>query len=171
VFIWLRTLLFAITFVATVLVLVPRWILGESGRAHLATGATRLGAGLLIGAGAALMVWCWYEFATRGRGTPMPLDPPRRLVVAGPYRYVRNPMYVAALLFLLGQAALYVAPSLVWYAAGFAVVTHLFVVGYEEPALSRQFGADYEAYRAAVGRWVPRLRPYEQRPATGQARE
>jgi protein-S-isoprenylcysteine O-methyltransferase Ste14 len=164
--IWFRTLLFALTFVAAVLVYVPRWILGPEGRAQLARGPARYGATALIGAGVLLMVWCWYEFATRGRGTPMPLDPPRRLVVAGPYRHVRNPMYIAALLFLLGQAVLYGALSLVWYAAAFAVVVHLFVVGYEERALSRQFGADYAAYRAAVGRWVPRLRPYEQHPPT-----
>jgi len=160
---WIRTLVFALTFVATVLVLVPRWILGPAGRAHVVTGAPRYAAAVLIAAGAALMVWCWQEFAARGRGTPMPLDPPRRLVISGPYRHVRNPMYVAALLFLLGQATLYGAVSLVWYAAAFVIATHLFVVAYEEPALRRQFGADYEAYRAAVGRWVPRLRPYEPR--------
>ena len=160
-FIWLRTLLFALTFVGAVLVYVPRWILGPEGRGQVVTGAARYGAGLLIGAGASLMLWCWYEFATRGRGTPMPLDPPRRLVVVGPYRYVRNPMYVAGLLVLLGQAMLYGTTSLLWYAAAFALVTHLFVVGYEERTLGRRFSADYDAYRAAVGRWVPRLRPYE----------
>ena len=159
--IWLRTLLFALTFVGAVLVYVPRWILGPDGRAARATGPAWYGAWVLIAVGAALMCWCWHEFATRGRGTPMPLDPPRRLVVAGPYRYVRNPMYVAALLFLLGQAGLYRATSLLWYAAAFAAAVHLFVVGYEEPALRRRFGADYDAYRAAVGRWLPRLRPYE----------
>jgi protein-S-isoprenylcysteine O-methyltransferase Ste14 len=161
--IWLRTLLFALTFVATVLVLVPRWILGADGRTHLAAGPARYGAGLLIGAGVLLMVWTWYEFTTRGRGTPMPLDPPRRLVVAGPYRYVRNPMYVAAILALLGQALFYAAAPLLWYAAGFALAAHAFVVGYEERTLARRFGADYAAYRAAVGRWLPRrLRPYAQ---------
>jgi protein-S-isoprenylcysteine O-methyltransferase Ste14 len=169
--IWLRTLLFALTFVAAVLVYVPRWILGPEGRARAAAGPARYGAGVLIGAGALLMVWCWYEFAARGRGTPMPLDPPRRLVIAGPYRYVRNPMYVAGLLLLLGQAVFYGAPSLVWYAAAFAVATHLFVVAYEEPALRRQFGAEYDAYRAAVRRWLPRLRPYEQDTPPAGAKE
>ena len=76
-------------------------------------------------------------------------------------------MYVAALLFVLGQATLYGAVSLVWYAAAFALATHLFVVGYEERALARQFGSDYEDYRAAVGRWIPRLRPYEQHAPIG----
>src|SRR5919202_1865995 len=160
--IWLRTLLFALTFVATVLVLVPRWILGPAGRGHVATGAALYAADVLIAAGVALMLWCWYEFGARGRGTPAPIDPPRRLVVAGPYRYVRNPMYIAGLLVLLGQAMYHAAPSLLLYAAGFAVAAHLFVVGYEERTLARRFGADYAAYRAAVGRWIPRLRPYEQ---------
>jgi protein-S-isoprenylcysteine O-methyltransferase Ste14 len=158
---WLRTLLFALTFVAAVLVLVPLWILGPDGRARVATGGAQYGAGLLIGAGAALMLWCWYEFVTRGRGTPMPIDPPRRLVVAGPYRYVRNPMYVAALLVILGQAALFGATSLLWYAAVYALLAHAFVVGYEERTLARRFGTEYAAYRAAVGRWLPRrLTPY-----------
>jgi protein-S-isoprenylcysteine O-methyltransferase Ste14 len=164
--IWLRTLLFALTFVAIMLVLVPRWILGADGRAHLAAGPARYGAGALVGVGVALMVWCWYEFTTRGRGTPLPLDPPRRLVVAGPYQYVRNPMYVAAILVLLGQAIFHAAASLLWYAAGFALAAHALVVGYEERSLAHRFGADYAAYRAAVGRWLPRrLRPYKQAPA------
>jgi len=158
--IWLRTLLFALTFVAVVLVAVPRWIVGGGGGARPASGAALAGAVALIATGAALMVWCWYEFATRGRGTPMPLDPPRRLVVVGPYRHVRNPMYVAGLLVIVGQATFYRVSSLLWYAAAFAVCTHLFVVGYEERTLRRRFGADYDAYRAAVRRWLPRLRPY-----------
>ncbi len=123
--------------------------------------------GLLLVAGLIALVWAFVRFVVEGFGTPAPVAAPERLVVGGVYRYVRNPMYVAALLFLLGQATLYGALSLVWYAAGFALVTHLFVVGYEEGTLSRQFGADYDAYRAAVGRWVPRLRPYEQHSPTG----
>jgi protein-S-isoprenylcysteine O-methyltransferase Ste14 len=164
--IWLRTLVFALTFVAIMLVLIPRWILGADGRAHFAAGPARYVAGVLVGVGGALMIWCWYEFTTRGRGTPLPLDPPRRLVIAGPYQYVRNPMYVAAILVLLGQAMLYAAASLLWYALGFALAVQALVVGYEERTLARRFGADYADYRAAVGRWLPRrLRPYKQAPA------
>ena len=159
--IWLRTLVFALTFVTVVLVLIPRWILGAGSHARLASGPALFGAGLLIGTGVLLMVWTWYEFATRGRGTPLPLDPPRRLVVAGPYRYVRNPMYVAAILVLVGEAIFHAALPLLWYAAGFALAAHALVIGYEERTLARRFGADYAAYRAAVGRWFPhRLRPY-----------
>jgi protein-S-isoprenylcysteine O-methyltransferase Ste14 len=166
--IWLRTLLFALTVVATALVLVPQWILRTDGRAQPAPGMMRYGGLLLFGAGFALMIWCWYEFVTRGRGTPAPIDPPRRLVVAGPYRYVRNPMYVAALLILVGQAVLFESVSLLWYAAGFGLIAHAFVVGYEERTLARRFGTDYAAYRAAVGRWLPRrLRPYEPEASAG----
>ena len=157
--IWLRTLFFAITFVAFSLVLVPRWIVG-AGRAF--SGGFLLALGIaLIALGVALMVWCWSEFARRGRGTPAPFDPPRRLVVAGPYRYVRNPMYVAALFVILGQAALYRSLSLVEYAVVFAGLSFAFVVVYEEQTLARRFGADYARYRSAVRRWIPRIHPYQ----------
>jgi protein-S-isoprenylcysteine O-methyltransferase Ste14 len=154
--IWLRTLLFAFTFVATSLVFVPRWILGAAGRARHGEAAALAGASVLAVAGVALMLWCWQEFASRGRGTPAPFDPPRRLVVAGPYRRVRNPMYVAALLFLLGQAVYYQSRALLLYVGVFWLVSHLFVVAYEEHALAARFGDDYAAYRAAVRRWLPR---------------
>jgi protein-S-isoprenylcysteine O-methyltransferase Ste14 len=160
--IWLRTLLFALTFVATVLVLIPMWIVQADGSANVGPGPGRYVGPLLIAAGTILMVWCWGSFAIRGRGTPAPFDPPRRLVISGPYRYVRNPMYIAGIVILLGLAALFDAEPLLAYAAGFWLVTHLFVVGYEERALARKFGAEYAAYRAAVGRWIPRrVIPYE----------
>src|SRR5687767_177206 len=98
---WLRTIVFGLLFVALFLVFLPRWIVAGGGEAHIVTGAARLTGWLLVGAGGALVLWCWYEFVTRGRGTPVPIDPPRHLVVVGPYRYVRNPMYVAALLIIL----------------------------------------------------------------------
>lgn len=161
--IWLRTALFGLLFVALVLVFIPRWIVGGGGDVQIVTGAARYAAGLLVGAGGALTLRCWYVFVTRGHGTPVPIDPPRHLVVVGPYRYVRNPMYIAGLLILLGQAILYGAPSLLLYMASFAVATHLLVVFYEERTLARLFGAEYTAYRAAVRRWLPRLRPYEHR--------
>jgi protein-S-isoprenylcysteine O-methyltransferase Ste14 len=162
---WLRAALVAALFVGTTLVLIPRWIRDATGRPPLATGLLFTIGLVMLALGAALMLWGWAEFATRGRGTPAPVDPPRRLVVRGPYRYVRNPLYVAAVLVLLGQAALYASPALAAYAAVFWVASHLFVVGYEERGLARRFGPDYQAYRAAVPRWVPR------RPPLGAARE
>lgn len=113
-----------------------------------------------IGAGLALLAACILEFARSGRGTLSPVDPPRILVVRGAYRFVRNPMYLGVSLIVLGEVLLTRSRGLfTWWAVWFALV-NLFVLGYEEPTLRRQFGAAYEQYTAAVGRWVPRLRPW-----------
>jgi protein-S-isoprenylcysteine O-methyltransferase Ste14 len=95
-----------------------------------------------------------------GLGTPAPVAPTERLVVGGLYRYVRNPMYLAVVAAVLGQAALLAQPVLAWYAllAGAAMVA--FVYGYEQPALAHRYGAQYAEYRAAVPGWWPRLRPW-----------
>jgi protein-S-isoprenylcysteine O-methyltransferase Ste14 len=96
-----------------------------------------------------------------GLGTPVPVAAPERLVVGGVYRNVRNPMYVALLAVIVGQALLLGQLGLLLYAAGIWVITAAFVRFYEEPALRRRFGADYEAYRRAVPAWWPRLRPWK----------
>ena len=108
--------------------------------------------------GGALALWCIVAFAVVGKGTPAPFDPPRRLVVQGPYRYVRNPMYIGAALALSGAAIFYRSIPLLVYLSLFLVVTHVFVVWYEDPTLARLFGDDYLAYRARVRRWLPRTR-------------
>ena len=140
----------------SVLVYIP-YLLAAGG----ATGGWHFGAwrylGLLpLGAGIAGIAWCLRDFAVVGRGTPAPFDPPRELVATGLYRWVRNPMYLSALLLLVGEATLLAARVMFLYAAGFAVVTHLFVVLYEEPTLRRTFGESYDRYRATVPRWIPR---------------
>ena len=104
----------------------------------------------------ALALWCVLTFALVGRGTPAPFDPPRRLVVRGPYRFVRNPMYIGAAIALAGAALFYRSLPLLGYLALFLLVTHLFVCVYEEPTLRRAFGAEYEAYCRRVRRWWPR---------------
>ncbi len=109
----------------------------------------------LILAGASVYLACQWAFATVGRGTPGPWDAPRRFVAAGPYRWVRNPIYIGALLVLFGEAWLCLSVSLLLYAVGVALGCHLFVVLYEEPTLRRRFGAEYEQYRSKVGRWIP----------------
>jgi protein-S-isoprenylcysteine O-methyltransferase Ste14 len=115
--------------------------------------------GAIIGAsGAVLALWCIATFVVIGRGTPAPFDPPRRLVVRGPYRLVRNPMYLGAGLALAGAALFYESWALLGYCAAFLVVTHLFVVLYEEPTLRATFGADYLTYCGRVRRWWPRTR-------------
>jgi len=100
------------------------------------------------------------RFAIKGRGTPAPVMPPKRLVVTGLYRYVRNPMYVAVLSLVIGQALLFGSRRLLAYAALVWVTVHLWVLVYEEPDLRARFGEDYAAYTAAVRRWWPRWRPW-----------
>jgi hypothetical protein len=102
-----------------------------------------------------------------GIGTPAPVAPTRHLVVGGLYRYIRNPMYVAVAATIIGQALLLGRPALLLYALAFGAVVWAFVRGYEEPALARSFGAEYEAYRRAVPGWWPR-RPANSRSAGGR---
>lgn len=117
--------------------------------------------GLLgIGVGTVLLALCILEFARSGRGTLSPVDPPRALVVRGLYRYVRNPMYLSVTLIVLGEVLLTRSRGLFAYWVVWFTVVNLFVLGYEEPALRRQFGSAYERYAAAVGRWLPRRRPW-----------
>ncbi|MGE5135693.1 MAG: methyltransferase family protein [Gemmatimonadota bacterium] len=130
----------------------PWWILTRSG----STTPVAWGGVAVIAAGAALYGWCVWNFAAVGHGTPGPWDAPSRVVAAGPYRWVRNPIYLAALLIVLGEAWLFLAPWLLVYAAGAAVFFHLFVIGYEERTLRRRFGAAYLEYQRAVPRWLPR---------------
>ncbi len=111
----------------------------------------------LIAAGLALYLWCLWHFATTGRGTPGPWDPPRRFVAAGPYRFVRNPMYISAAMVIGGEALLFLSVPLLVYLVVFFVVVHTFVLAYEEPTLRGLFGEDYETYRHAVRRWIPTL--------------
>ena len=106
------------------------------------------------------LVESFSRFAIHGRGTPAPVMPPKRLVVTGLYRYVRNPMYVAVLSIVVGQALLFGSRRLLAYAALAWVTVHLWVLLYEEPVSRARFGADYAAYTAAVRRWWPRARPW-----------
>ena len=112
----------------------------------------------ILALGAALYVWCVWRFASDGLGTPAPIDPPRTLVIRGPYRFTRNPMYVAVLSVIAGEAVLVRSATLLTYGAVVFVGFFLFVVAYEEPVLRAKFGASYEDYCAAVPRWIPRRR-------------
>jgi protein-S-isoprenylcysteine O-methyltransferase Ste14 len=157
-FVLARTLAYAATFIGVLLVYVPARLLSRFGVASPAAIEAPQIAGLMIGtAGAALALWCVFTFAFAGRGTPAPFDPPRRLVVRGPYRFVRNPMYAGAVLALSGAALFYRSLALLGYAALFLVTAHLFVAFYEERVLGQTFGQEYEAYRGRVGRWWPHM--------------
>lgn len=114
-----------------------------------------------IVSGAVLLVACIWEFARTGRGTLSPVDPPRVLVVRGLYRYVRNPMYLGVTLIVLGEALLARSTGLAVYWVIWFASANLFVLAYEEPTLRRQFGAEYDRYARAVGRWLPRVRPFD----------
>jgi protein-S-isoprenylcysteine O-methyltransferase Ste14 len=153
-----RTLVYATLFIGLVLVFLPARMLSSSGVAPVPGPlAWRVAGAAVTGAGAALVLWCVLTFVFLGRGTPAPFDPPRRLVVRGPYRFVRNPMYVGAGLVLLGAALFYRSLALLGYCAAFLLVVQAFVVFYEEPTLRRTFAADYEAYCRQVRRWLPRF--------------
>ncbi len=117
--------------------------------------------GILLVAGLVALVQAFVRFVVEGFGTPAPVAAPERLVVGGVYRYVRNPMYVAVLTAIVGQALLLGRLGLLVYAGAAWLVVAAFVRWYEEPTLTSRFGADYEAHRRAVPAWWPRLRPWE----------
>lgn len=155
-FVLIRTITYASLFIGFVLIYLPARLLAWSGIVRPAlTGWPQI-AGLLIGTvGAAIALACVFTFAFVGKGTPAPFDPPRRLVIRGPYRFVRNPMYIGAALAVAGAALFYESIALAAFVIGFLVVTHLFVVLYEEPTLRRTFGPEYQAYCDHVHRWWP----------------
>jgi protein-S-isoprenylcysteine O-methyltransferase Ste14 len=139
--------------------LVPYWLTGWDAAGSVPPVQVAAG-GALVVAGAAVLLHAFARFVLEGLGTPAPVAPTRHLVVGGLYRYVRNPMYVAVATTIVGQALLLGRPALLLYALAFSVVVWAFVRGYEEPALARSFGAEYEAYRRAVPGWWPRRRPW-----------
>jgi protein-S-isoprenylcysteine O-methyltransferase Ste14 len=142
--------------VGFLLVFLPARVLSWSGIVRPVTIGAAQVAGMVVGAsGAALALWCIVTFVVVGRGTPAPFDPPRRLVVVGPYRLVRNPMYLGAGLGLAGAALFYESWALLGYCVAFVFLTYLFVVVYEEPALRATFGAPYVRYCELVQRWWP----------------
>ncbi len=153
-----RAVTYAALFIGLVLIYVPARILSWSEIVRpAATGAQQI-AGMAIGtAGAAIALWCVLTFALAGRGTPAPFDPPRRLVTQGPYRFVRNPMYIGAGLVLVGAALFYGSWLLLSYTGLLFLITHALVVWYEEPTLRRTFGEEYELYCRRVRRWWPSI--------------
>lgn len=159
-FVAFRALVYASLFIGLLLVFLPARFLSWSGIAQPASIGAAQVAGIVVGAiGAALALWCIVTFIVIGRGTPAPFDPPRRLVTAGPYSFVRNPMYIGAELALAGAALFYQSWALLWYCAAFGLIAHLFVVVYEEPTLGSSFSAEYIDYCKRVKRWWPTLRP------------
>ena len=140
--------------------LVPWWLTHWHVRGPLAHwAALRVGGVILLVLGAFVLVQAFARFVIEGLGTPSPVAPTEHLVIGGLYRYVRNPMYLAVVAAITGQALALGQPVLLAYAAAVWLVVATFVRLYEEPTLARQFGARYEAYQRSVPAWWPRLRP------------
>jgi protein-S-isoprenylcysteine O-methyltransferase Ste14 len=161
-FLLIRAVTYAILFIGFFLVFLPARLLSFSGIVRpLSIGPAQV-AGIVVGtSGAVLALWCIVTFFLIGRGTPAPFDPPRRLVVVGPYGLVRNPMYIGAALALAGAALFYESWTLLSYCVAFLFVTHLFVVAYEEPTLRTTFGSPYDRYCERVQRWCPHVKRSE----------
>jgi protein-S-isoprenylcysteine O-methyltransferase Ste14 len=118
--------------------------------------------GLALGlAGLALMIWTGWLFWMIGKGTVLPLDPTKKLVVVGPYRYVRNPMYSGAFVVLFGEGILLGSIAVLVFAVVMPLAPLFYVPLKEEPDLEKQFGKEYLVYKAHVPRWVPRLKPWK----------
>ena len=156
----------AVLLPGTVTVPIPAVLLVIGG-AEIGWGLAGLSAALPLVAGAALVLAglvVWYAtlrlFARVGEGTLAPWDPTRKLVVLGPYRHVRNSMITGVLLVLLGEAALFGSPWILAWAAAFFAVNAVWFPLVEEPGLVERFGREYEDYRRAVPRWLPRRRPW-----------
>ena len=118
----------------------------------------------MILAGLPVLLDSFVRFAVEGLGTPAPVFPTSHLVVTGWYRYVRNPMYVAVLAVIVGQALIFGNVTLLEYGALAWLLAHIFVLAYEEPTLRGTFGEEYQLYRANVPRWIPRLTPWRPNP-------
>ena len=121
--------------------------------------ATAVG-GVVVVAGTALVVAAFVQFVVEGRGTPAPVAPTEELVVGGLYRWVRNPMYVGVAAAIAGQALLFTSWGVAAWLVVFVAAVTTFVRLYEEPTLRRTYGTSYDAYTAAVRRWLPRVRPW-----------
>ena len=156
VFLFLKNLLFTVIVPGTVAVYGPFRLAASREGLPAGWGVLQVVALLPLACGGVIYFWCLWDFATFGRGTPAPIDAPKRLVVRGLYRYVRNPMYVGVLLVIAGWAVLFQSPRILGYGLIVALFFHLFVVAVEEPSLRGKFGDSYVRYCREVRRWVPR---------------
>jgi len=148
------------------------WLFAVSVPFHIGDWDSRpfplpMGAASLMGwvpmiLGGSILAWCYCLFLLVGKGTPWPFDPPKKLVISGPYRFVRNPMEGGFVLILLGEAVLFRSAMLILYALAGVALLHIRELLVEEPALRKRFGQPYEEYCKSVPLWIPRLRPYKE---------
>jgi protein-S-isoprenylcysteine O-methyltransferase Ste14 len=152
----IKTFIFTVLVPGTVTVYVPSLLLERTLRP---TSWVALAAGLCLSVlGFGVYLRCAWEFVSAGHGTPAPIDAPKRLVVSGLNRFVRNPMYIGVVSIVLGESMMFGSRVLLIYAAGLGLMFNLFVMFYEEPTLRKKFGSDYDDYCRQVPRWIPRLR-------------
>lgn len=149
----------------TVIVFVPAailWATGDTPRL-ISPAKPAFWISLVLAVGAiAMAIWTVRLFAGRGQGTPAPWDPPRKLVVDGPYRHVRNPMITSVLSMLAAQALIFQSSAIATWLLLFFVANAVYFPLSEEKGLERRFGEDYRLYKANVPRWIPRLTPWSQ---------
>jgi protein-S-isoprenylcysteine O-methyltransferase Ste14 len=148
----LKNLVFSLLVPGTVAVLGP--LLISTGTVDYGSWLVLSGS-ILLFVGLVIYCWCVWDFAIFGRGTPAPIDAPKRLVVRGLYRFSRNPMYVGVLCIIFGWALFYTAFGVFIYGLSIAICFQLFIVFYEEPMLQQLFGVEYGEYQSTVNRWLP----------------
>jgi protein-S-isoprenylcysteine O-methyltransferase Ste14 len=163
----LRHLLSILLLPFLVVVVVPYWLLTTfaAGGAYWNDGSlvvllSRSFGALFFVIGLALFIWCVSLFAKVGQGTLAPWDPTRNLVAVGPYRFVRNPMIGSVALLLIGQALFWVSWAVGVWAGVFIMINHAYFILSEEPGLEKRFGKPYCVYKDNVPRWIPRLKPW-----------
>ena len=159
---FLKNLVFTVLVPGTVAVYVPYRLLGSPRRLPFGdVGPLRWLGILLVLGGAFLYLVCVLNFAVVGRGTPAPIDPPKSLVVSGPYKVCRNPIYIAVISVIFGLSWVYASRQTFLYGLAVWAAFHVFVVLYEEPTLRRSFGPAFDRYCATVPRWHPRWPPVQ----------
>ena len=159
-----KTIIFTLLLPGVFLVLVPCFLLSSfGGRFAVDIGRIRTIGLIPMLFGVFMYIRCVWSFATLGKGTPAPTDPPEKLVVQGMYKYARNPMYIGVLFILIGEAIFFASLLLSIYAVLVFMCFHLFVVIYEEPALRAKFGGSYRKYCDSVPRWIPRMKKEKKR--------
>ena len=157
---WVGTIVFLVVTPGVVAGLIPGLITGwRIPWTSPAVSPVAIAAAVVILGGVVVLLDAFVRFA-RADGTPAPPMPTAHLVVVGPYRHVRNPMYLAVLAIILGQALLFASAGALLYAGVVLLAVGLFVKGYEEPTLELEYGDEYREYRRNVRGWIPRLRPW-----------
>jgi protein-S-isoprenylcysteine O-methyltransferase Ste14 len=155
----LKTLFFVIIGPGSIVVYIPCFLISYFGLIEFSKIETvQLSGIILFLVGVAIALWCFYNFIFSGKGTPVPIDPPKNLVVCGLYRYMRNPMYLGILLILAGEALFFESYVMCIYAACLFCLFQAFIIGFEEPSLKAKFGKEYEEYCQSVPRWLFRSR-------------